>query len=305
MKNRLLGCLAVLGVAGVLAPASAMADCRAIYDEVQAAGNAASLAVLKDYYDRSLHTADCDDAFRAALGRKVSGRIVAGIEKALAGGASAASQKGQLEESLVYFRNWQVLAMLGDIEAEVRDNVAATTRYQDALNVIDDDRLTPNPPPAAVIRKIFKKAETQRLLAPTYVRAPRNRAGAPTGLGACRTRGFVVKKVAVPITFKFDSVEFDAKGVPAAKDLIEQLRSCGSPKVTLVGHTDASGEAGYNLSLSQKRAAAVRDYLKSAGYSGQIAVQGRGENEPFSPDDPKAYGQDERDRMNRRVELLK
>lgn len=68
----------------------------------------------------------------------------------------------------------------------------------------------------------------------------------------------------------------------------------------LVGHTDASGSDAYNLSLSEKRAMAVRTYLLS-NYEideAQVQIEGRGEKELFDSKKPTSSA-------NRRVELWK
>ncbi len=70
--------------------------------------------------------------------------------------------------------------------------------------------------------------------------------------------------------------------------------------VEVGGHTDSSGDAGYNLTLSQDRAQAVADYLTGAGVPGaQLTVVGYGETRLIA-DDGTAAGQE----MNRRVELI-
>ena len=68
----------------------------------------------------------------------------------------------------------------------------------------------------------------------------------------------------------------------------------------LVGHTDARGGAEYNLDLSYRRAASLRQWLvERFGFRAErISAEGRGEQEPVatgnSPDDHA---------RNRRVEL--
>ncbi len=72
----------------------------------------------------------------------------------------------------------------------------------------------------------------------------------------------------------------------------------GSGKVVRIeGHADASGQAASNLSLSQRRAEAVRDFLVEQGADGtMIAPVGMGANQLKNPKDP--FGAE-----NRRVEI--
>lgn len=295
----------VLGYGLAIGQGVAARNCRAIYTEAQGLSGRADPAALKVLHAEALITRDCTDDFRRALGRRTARAMVARAERAIQGGSSAASQEALLVESLTYYRLWQVLASLGDIAAVRKDHRLATRRYQEALEVIDDTKLTQKAPPRRTIKAIFRKAEESRLLAATYVAAPRNRAGKPTGLGALSVRGFSATKIAVPITFKYNSVEFTEKGRAAATDLFAQLKAQNSPEITLVGHTDPRGSDTYNQGLSERRAATVAAFLKQRGYSGRVRSAGKGESEPFQPDDPGRYTRAELHQLHRRVDLLR
>jgi len=72
---------------------------------------------------------------------------------------------------------------------------------------------------------------------------------------------------------------------------------CRFVKFELVGHTDTSGKEGYNVELSGKRAASVRDYLVKAGINAdRITTRAAGEKEPL-----RATGKGVRVRANRAV----
>ena len=67
------------------------------------------------------------------------------------------------------------------------------------------------------------------------------------------------------------------------------------------GHTDRQGNADTNLSLSQRRANKVKDYLISKGIaSSRMKAQGFGENEPLVPNDTTSEAAR---KQNRRVEF--
>lgn len=69
--------------------------------------------------------------------------------------------------------------------------------------------------------------------------------------------------------------------------------------IQVVGHTDSSGAAAYNQSLSEKRAKAVADYLVSQGVDGsRLSSKGMGESQPIADN-----GTTEGRLSNRRVEL--
>ncbi len=65
----------------------------------------------------------------------------------------------------------------------------------------------------------------------------------------------------------------------------------------VVGHSDASGDEGYNVELSDKRAKTVRDFMIGAGVDrDRIATRAAGENEPLVE-----TGGNDRERANRAV----
>ena len=71
-------------------------------------------------------------------------------------------------------------------------------------------------------------------------------------------------------------------------------------RVSIIGHTDATGAESYNQSLSERRAEAVRGELARLGVpAAQIDARGRGELEPVA-DNGTAAGR----ARNRRVEVL-
>jgi outer membrane protein OmpA-like peptidoglycan-associated protein len=71
-------------------------------------------------------------------------------------------------------------------------------------------------------------------------------------------------------------------------------------KLTVEGHTDSRGTSGYNQGLSQLRADAVRSYIISRGYPGDmIQAHGIGEDRPVA-DNANTEGR----ANNRRVEII-
>jgi outer membrane protein OmpA-like peptidoglycan-associated protein len=92
--------------------------------------------------------------------------------------------------------------------------------------------------------------------------------------------------------------------LPSALDRLNQvadaLLATKERKLTVEGHTDSQGGANYNLELSQRRADAVRSYLISRGYPGDlIQAKGIGKSRPIA-DNSSAEGR----ANNRRVEII-
>jgi len=92
--------------------------------------------------------------------------------------------------------------------------------------------------------------------------------------------------------------------LPAAQDRLNQVAAAlletKERKLVVEGHTDSQGSNSSNQVLSQKRADAVRSYLISRGYPGDlIQAQGIGEDRPIA-DNANAEGR----ANNRRVEIV-
>ena len=304
--RRLLVWAAVLAIPVAGAPfQDARAGCREVAKPLQEALKARDLDAARRHYEAVQREFDCSGAFQARAGRAVSNLHAQVAEERMAGGASLASQRDLLEQGNAYARTWHTLALLGDVAYDARDYDRATGLYQEALVVLDNEGHTPKPPPPSDIERILKRAGLNRMLAEDYVRAPVNRAGRLDGLAAPTIRGFKVERVPIPVTFRYDSTEFDGKGRRYAEEMAEFLIQQAPGRITISAHTDHRGEEAYNLALSRRRGEAVRDFLKERGFRGEIAVIPRGESDPFELPDPERYSQEEIDRMNRRVELMR
>lgn len=101
------------------------------------------------------------------------------------------------------------------------------------------------------------------------------------------------------VTFENDSAKLAADSSGALDSVAASLVAWSDVKVEIAGHTDAIGSDGYNLRLSERRAASVREYLIGKGVpADRLVAKGHGETEPVA--DNKA---EEGRAQNRRVEL--
>ncbi len=100
--------------------------------------------------------------------------------------------------------------------------------------------------------------------------------------------------------FGFDSVVLDRRTRERIAGLAAEARRLGVPRITVIGHADRAGPAAYNLTLSLRRADAVRATLVAGGFpASRIAVSAVGETRPrVATADGVAL------RANRRVEIL-
>jgi OmpA-OmpF porin, OOP family len=103
---------------------------------------------------------------------------------------------------------------------------------------------------------------------------------------------------------KFDSGldQIKPESYGTLKDIAQVLKDNPTVKVKIVGHTDSDGDDASNLSLSKKRAEAVKSSLtKDFGIdASRMETDGKGEKEPVSPNTTT-----EGKANNRRVEFIK
>lgn len=80
--------------------------------------------------------------------------------------------------------------------------------------------------------------------------------------------------------FDFDKAVLRADGKKALDDLAAQIKSMKLEVLLAVGYTDRIGSDSYNQKLSEKRSAAVKDYLVSQGLAAnRIYAEGKGEKD--------------------------
>ena len=125
----------------------------------------------------------------------------------------------------------------------------------------------------------------------------RLRGVAPAGL-----RGATIKPPSIDLKIEFD---YDsAKLTPQARTLLATVAKALRTKrlnnlgFEVIGHTDSAGSDDYNLSLSERRAVAVVDFLimRERIDPKRLYASGRGESQLLFPGAPE-------DGRNRRVEF--
>ena len=104
------------------------------------------------------------------------------------------------------------------------------------------------------------------------------------------------------ILFDVNAATIKPESAGVLKDISDVLKKFPEIKVKIVGHTDSDGQDASNLSLSQKRAAAVKQALVSEYgiEEARIATDGKGEKDPVGDNKTK-----EGKAQNRRVEFIK
>lgn len=102
------------------------------------------------------------------------------------------------------------------------------------------------------------------------------------------------------VLFDFDAFELRSTAEKELQQVHKYLIQNPNLKIVISGHTDARGSDTYNLTLSEKRALAVSEYLISNGVSqDRISAIGFGSTKPISDNiSSAAHGK------NRRVEFI-
>ncbi|MDR0666502.1 MAG: OmpA family protein [Campylobacteraceae bacterium] len=118
--------------------------------------------------------------------------------------------------------------------------------------------------------------------------------------GRAANRRVEVLFAAAAAYFDFDSAELKDESVKAVKLIADKLEGFDDIKVRAEGHTDAVGSKWYNIKLSQKRVAAVKNKLVEYGVDAlRVETVALGEDKPL-----KTNATEEGRAANRRVDVL-
>ena len=99
--------------------------------------------------------------------------------------------------------------------------------------------------------------------------------------------------------FDFDKSVLRPDGKKNIDDALAKLAGVDVEMVIATGHTDSVGTDAYNQKLSERRAAAVKEYLASKGIAtSKITTLGKGESQPVATNKTKEGRQ-----KNRRVDI--
>jgi len=131
--------------------------------------------------------------------------------------------------------------------------------------------------------------------------------GKTTALAIKETAEEVRIDLAADVLFDFDKSTIKKEAEPSLRNLATVLKANAGAAVTIEGHTDAKGADAYNQTLSEQRAASVKQWLvTNAQISGaNITTRGLGKTKPIAhntkpdgSDDPEGRAK------NRRVQII-
>jgi len=122
---------------------------------------------------------------------------------------------------------------------------------------------------------------------------------AGTGVEVIRDGDELTLRMPSGITFATKQAAVQPQFQPTLNDVASVLAEYPKTYIDVMGHTDADGSEVYNHALSERRAAAVANYLSVRGVqSARLATKGFGEMKPIASNETV-----EGKAANRRVEI--
>jgi OOP family OmpA-OmpF porin len=116
---------------------------------------------------------------------------------------------------------------------------------------------------------------------PKAAAAPAGAAAAPAGVKPSSEK----ITVAADALFDFNKAVLRPEGKAKLDDLVSKAKAIKLEVILAVGHTDRIGSDAYNQKLSEKRAAAVKEYLVAKGIeANRVYTEGKGEKQPVTGD---------------------
>jgi len=107
------------------------------------------------------------------------------------------------------------------------------------------------------------------------------KAAAPAAPAAAVKPAAAKVTLAADALFDFDKAVLKPEGKQALDKLVNDVKGIKLEVIIAVGHADRIGKDAYNQKLSERRAAAVKDYLVGKGIeANRVYSEGKGEKQP-------------------------
>lgn len=104
--------------------------------------------------------------------------------------------------------------------------------------------------------------------------------------------------------FEFDKDSLTEKAREALVSVLTLYKDYGGTEIAIAGHTDSKGSNDYNLDLSKRRAASVKNWFEQQGVAGSLlTTTGHGESQPVAPNSKNGKDFPEGRALNRRVDI--
>jgi OOP family OmpA-OmpF porin len=186
-------------------------------------------------------------------------------------------------------------SVFANVTPNLQDSSGAAVKDGSGACVVTSGQVLPEcagvkPPPAPAPAAPAKPA------APAVPAAPVAPAPAARPAPASVRQSIVIQADAL---FDFDKSVVRPDGRKSIDEALAKLNGVDLEMVIATGHTDSIGTDAYNQRLSERRAAAVKDYLVSKGIpASKVTTIGKGESQPVATN-KTAEGR----QKNRRVDI--
>ncbi len=172
----------------------------------------------------------------------------------------------------------------------------------DGDGVDDDADRCPTTPAGVAVDSRGCALDDDRDGVPNYLdKCPGSERGAKVDDDGCYVE--LEKEVTIDLNLEFDTNSADLRSdhYPEIQRVVAFLRQYPTASAVIEGHTDSRGAAAYNQSLSERRAASVRNYLVTQGGvdAGRLTSRGYGETRPKASNETTEGRQ-----QNRRVSAV-
>ena len=139
----------------------------------------------------------------------------------------------------------------------------------------------------------------------TYSRAGVSITNNGDGSGSYSDGTISITNLEDSVLFDFGSSELRGEASTTLTNLATVIKDSKAPKVQIQGHTDSVSDDAFNQKLSEQRAQAVSNALKSDGVAADLEAVGYGETKPVAPNEnPDGSDNPAGRRLNRRVEVF-
>ena len=127
--------------------------------------------------------------------------------------------------------------------------------------------------------------ECDKDLLPKEACAPADKSAAPSAPAAAVKPAGEKITVAADALFDFNKAVLRPEGKAKLDELVSKAKAIKLEVILAVGHTDRIGGDAYNQKLSEKRAAAVKEYLVAKGIeANRVYTEGKGKSQPVTGD---------------------
>ena len=127
--------------------------------------------------------------------------------------------------------------------------------------------------------------ECDKDLLPKEACEPKGAAGAAAPAAAAVKPAGEKITVAADALFDFNKAVLRPEGKAKLDELVSKAKAIKLEVILAVGHTDRIGGDAYNQKLSEKRAAAVKEYLVAKGIeANRVYTEGKGKKQPVTGD---------------------